>query len=125
MFLSKLNNKKILIVENDISSSQLLFEFFASSKAHIIHARNGNEAISILKKNKDIDIILMDIKLPQKSGIWATKEIRRFNQNIPIIAQTASVLAQEIEQYKISGMNDFISKPYRQQEILNIVQKHI
>ncbi len=126
MFSNKLINKTILIVEDDVYSYELLKEYFLVTGAKIIHAKTGVEAIKCFKKQvKFIDLILMDIKLPQKNGLSATQEIRLFNKNIPIVAQTASVAHCEIETYLSSGMNAVISKPYRRTELLNIVLKYL
>ena len=126
MLLNEFKNKKILIVEDDSSSSQLLTEYFSLTGVKIVLAKTGNEAIHFFKKYaKEIDLILMDIKLPEKNGLKATQEIRLFNKHIPIIAQTASVSHEEVKSYLSSGMNDCIPKPYRQDEIINIVLKHL
>jgi len=125
MFQKKLIDKRILIVEDDEGSKQLLFEFFSSTGAELFYANNGNDAISVVKTHPSINLILMDIKLPEKDGLFATKEIRKFNNTVPIIAQSAYAFIEDIENVKSSGMNDFISKPYRQKEILELVLKHI
>ncbi len=125
MAQNKFENKKILVVEDDLDSRQLLNIYFSSTKATVINARTANEAVSICKENSDIDLVLMDIKLPGDSGIYATKEIHKFNRNVPIIAQTASVLRHEISSYQKYGLTDFIAKPYSKKDILNIASKHI
>ena len=125
MFKNKFQNKTILIVEDDPFSFMLLFEFLSITSAKILHAKNGIEAVKLAKKNPDIDLILMDIKLPLKDGIEATKDIRRFRENIPIIAQTANAMACEVEKFYASGINDYITKPYKQFDVLRKVQKFL
>lgn len=125
MAQNKFENKKILVVEDDIYSCQLLNIYFSSTKAIVIIAKTAKEAVSKCKENSDINLVLMDIKLPGESGIYATKEIQKFNRNVPIIAQTASVLKQEIIGYKKYGIIDFIAKPYSKEDILNIASKYI
>lgn len=118
-------NKKILIVEDDIFSKQLLNLFLSSTEAKLFYASTGAEAIDFCKKNADLDLVFMDIKLPEKSGIIASNEIRKFNKSLPIIAQTASVLKEELKTYLNSGMNDYITKPYTKEDILKIASKHL
>ena len=114
---SILNNKKVLIVDdnaiNRIVTQKIL------EKINIIsdQATNGEEAISLVSKNK-YDIILMDVNMPVKDGIEATKEIRTFNTHTPIIALTAVELNDMKTQIVTSGMNDIVLKPY------NIIEFH-
>ena len=125
MFKNQFQNKTILIVEDDPFSFMLLIEFLSITSAKILHAKNGIEAVKLAKKKPDIDLILMDIKLPLKDGIEATKDIRRFRKNIPIIAQTANAMACEVEKFYASGINDYITKPYKQFDVLRKVQKFL
>ncbi len=125
MFKNQFQNKTILIAEDDPFSFKLLFEFLSITGAKILHAKNGIEAVKFAKKNPNIDLILMDIRLPLKDGVEATKDIRRFRENIPIIAQTAGAMACEIEKFYASGIDDYITKPYKQSDILRKVQKFL
>mgnify|MGYP006289830221 CR=1 FL=1 len=77
----------------------------------VIWACNGKEAVDICKKNPDISLVLMDLKMPEMDGHSATKKIRGFNKDIPIIAQTAYVQKEEGEKALESGCNAFIEKP--------------
>ena len=89
----------------------------------ILKAENGEEAIEIARKNPDLDLILMDIKMPVKDGLVATQEIRKFNSEIIIIAQTAFAQAEDSEKALGLGCNDYISKPINrkllEEKILN------
>lgn len=125
MFSDKFQDKTILIVEDDPFSIKLLSEYFSGTKATIIHAVNGVEAVDFAKRNPNINLILMDIKLPLKDGIEATKEIRIFREDLPIIAQTACALSSDINLYKTCGLNGYISKPYKKVDILNKVQNFL
>jgi len=125
MFKNQFQNKTILIAEDDPFSFMLLSEFLSITGAKILHAKNGIEAVKFAQKNPDIDLILMDIKLPLKDGIEATKDIRRFRENIPIIAQTANAMTSEVEEFRTSGINDFITKPYKQFDVLKKIQKFL
>lgn len=123
MYKNKLSNKIILIAEDDIFSFQLLSEYFSETGADIIHVKTGNEVIEMCKNKEEIDLILMDIKLPGKTGIEAAKIIRTFRKEIPILAQTAGLLSNEIENLISSGINDYIRKPYNKFDILEKVLK--
>ena len=107
---------KILIAEDD-EVSELLFSLTVKDfSKKILNARTGNEAVEICKNNPDIDLILMDIQMPVKDGIQATKEIRSSSElgnkaQIPIIALTANALVGDRERYLAVGMTDYLSKP--------------
>ncbi|OFY39470.1 MAG: hypothetical protein A2X18_05090 [Bacteroidetes bacterium GWF2_40_14] len=115
---------KVLIAEDDNSSDILLTQFLNEIDADILHARNGKEAIEIFKQNPDIDIILMDIKMPKMDGLEATKEIRSFNEDVIIIAQTAYALSNDREMVITAGCNDHISKPIIKKELFSILSKY-
>ncbi|RLD39655.1 MAG: hypothetical protein DRI74_00320 [Bacteroidetes bacterium] len=109
--LSILYGKTILIAEDDADSFELLEMYLKPWKVKILWAKNGVEAIDIFTKNKDVDIILMDIKMPILSGYEATKEIKLIKSEIPIIAQTAYAINNEKEIALAAGCDDYISKP--------------
>ncbi|NJM80221.1 MAG: response regulator [Flavobacterium sp.] len=78
-----------------------------------------------LKKNKEIDLILMDIKMPNVDGYEAFTKIRAINKTIPIVAQTSYSFPEEIEKIKQIGFNDFISKPIDKEKLFLIVKKYM
>lgn len=102
---------KILIVDDDITSELLLKRIFKKDSREFLHASNGNEAIKSCKNNPDIDLILMDIKMPKLNGYDATRKIREFNTDVIIIAQTANALPGARENAILSGCDNYISKP--------------
>lgn len=107
------NNKKlkILIVEDDHYSLLLLKVMVKNFSREVIVALNGLEAVLICQNNPDIDLVLMDIRLPDMNGYDATKKIREFNKEVVIIAQTAYALYGEKEKALTVGCTDYISKP--------------
>ena len=107
------NNKKlkILIVEDDHYSLLLLKVMVKNFSREVIVALNGLEAVLICQNNPDIDLVLMDIRLPIMNGYDATKKIREFNKEVVIIAQTAYALYGEKEKALTVGCTDYISKP--------------
>ena len=102
---------KILITEDEEVSYLHLSLVLKNIEKEILHAKNGMEAVEICRNNPDIDLILMDVKMPKMGGLEATKLIREFNKNVVIIAQTAYALAGDREKTLEAGCNDYISKP--------------
>ena len=90
----------------------------------LLHAQNGIDAVDACRNNPDIDLILMDIKMPEMNGYEATRQIRKFNKDVIIIAQTAFGLSSDREKAIESGCNDYISKPINKTELLALIQKH-
>jgi signal transduction histidine kinase len=110
-------NKKILVVEDEETNFDFIQSLLDACQTTIFWAKNGEEAIEIAKK-EDIDIILMDMKLPIKSGYDAVKEIRMLKPDIPIIAQTAYAMAGDKEKILNAGCNDYISKPIKVRDLI-------
>lgn len=118
------HNKTILIVEDEHINFRYLQEILKKTQAEILRAENGLEAIEIAKE-KEIDLILMDIKLPVMDGYEATRQIREFNPNVPIIAQTAYVMSGEEEKTREAGCNDYLTKPLRIKTVLDTLAKYL
>lgn len=114
--------KKILIVENDFAS-QLLLEIMIEDYCKFpLIAIDGLEAVRICKENPDIDIVLMDIKMPELNGYDATKKIREYNKDVIIIAQTTYAFPADREKAITAGCNDYISKPFSQRDLTDLIQ---
>jgi len=123
-----LNNtltKTILIAEDEDVNLMYLQEALIEFKFNIMIARNGKEAFDICKQNKDIDLVLMDIKMPVMDGSQATKLIKCINPNLPIIAQTAFALDHEILKYMKDGFDDYLSKPIRKNDLMVKLKKYL
>jgi len=115
--------KKILIVEDDFAS-ELMLEMMIEDYCKLpLIATNGLEAIRLCEENPDIKIVLMDIRLPELNGYEATKKIREFNKDVIIIAQTSYAFPDDREKAIIAGCNDYISKPYNQNDLLELLKK--
>jgi PAS domain S-box-containing protein len=117
--------KSLLIVEDDQSALLLLKELLESTGINIYTAKNGLEAISLFKKNPDINLVLMDIQLPQLNGLEATRIMKSINKDIPIIAQTAFTLDDEKSRCLEAGCDDFLSKPIDAKELLSTIAKYL
>lgn len=115
----------ILLVEDDEISAELLKSILKDISNTIIHASSGEQAIELCKNNQDIDVILMDIKMPGISGLEATRRIREFNTEVIIIAQTAFAMSGNNERAIEAGCNDYITKPVIKKDILEKIKKHL
>jgi len=115
---------KILIAEDDEGSAELISVFVRKFGKEIFKARTGGEAVEACRKNPDIDLILMDIQMPEMTGYEAARQIRQFNEKIVIIAQTAYALSGDREKAIAAGCTDYISKPIKNHELLRMMQKH-
>ena len=118
-------NRNILIVEDDELSFEYLKEILKVTKASILYAKDGQSAINQCKENKSIDIVLMDIQLPGIDGNTATKEIRKFNSELPVIAQTAYALKEEKDKILEAGCNDYVSKPINEKSLLSKINNYL
>ncbi len=114
---------KILIVEDDDTSTQLLSIIFQNKDYELFYSKNGKEAVEITRENPDIDVILMDIKIPLIDGYEATRRIRKFNKKVAIVAQTAYALAGDDKKAFEAGCEYHISKPINRIELLNIIEE--
>ncbi|HZL10626.1 MAG TPA: ATP-binding protein [Prolixibacteraceae bacterium] len=115
---------KILIAEDDEVSEMLISIMINSLGNEILKARTGIEAVKTCKNNPDIDLIIMDIQMPEMGGYEATRQIRQFNKDVVIIAQTAYGLSGDREKTLEAGCNDYISKPINKVELLALIQKY-
>jgi PAS domain S-box-containing protein len=115
---------KILIAEDD-KVSEILFDITVKMLSkEILKARTGIEAVEICRNNPDIDLILMDIQMPDLDGYEATRQIRQFNKHIIIIAQTAYAFSGDREKAIEAGCNDYISKPINQILLKELIKKY-
>jgi CheY-like chemotaxis protein len=118
------SGKQILIAEDDTVNYTLLENFINRTKAVIHWAKNGVEAVDI-SINKPIDLVLMDIRMPEMDGIIASKLIRKYFPDLPIIAQTAYTEEEDIENIMNSGINEYMAKPIDGTNLLNILKKYL
>ncbi len=122
MTIPNWKNKTILIVEDDDISMEFLSELLLPSKVKIVTAVDGQQAIDICNK-MELDLVLMDVRLPVLNGREAMMEIKKSKPNLPIIAQTAFAMSGDKEKYLESGFDDYVSKPILMEEIINKISK--
>jgi CheY-like chemotaxis protein len=114
---------KILIAEDDEISEKLININVENFSKEILKARNGSEAVEACRNNPDIDLILMDIQMPEMDGYEATRQIRQFNKDVVIIAQTAFGLTGDREKAIEAGCNDYIAKPINSNLLKEMIQR--
>jgi len=113
---------KILIAEDDTSNFQLLQILLKPFEAEIFRACDGAEAIEIAKKNNELDLILMDLKMPHVDGFVASQQIKTFRPELPIIAQTAYALSGDREKALKAGCDFYISKPINHIKLKEVIK---
>jgi CheY-like chemotaxis protein len=123
--LHDLKKIKILIAEDEVINYLYISEVLSNLHAILVHAHNGNEAVEYIKSHNDIDVILMDIKMPIMNGYEATTEIKKISPDIPIIALTAHAFAEDKEKAYEVGCADFLTKPIDETSLLKCINKHL
>ena len=121
--VANFSGKKILIVDDNEMNRLVARTILADYGASIMEAINGKEAIQKIKE-EDFDVVLMDVQMPEMDGLEATRIIRaEISQQLPIIALTALALKSEKEKILATGMNDYISKPFKEKGFTQIISK--
>ena len=115
---------KVLIVEDDYVNFLYLEEVFKNLDAIVLHAKSASESFKLIKQNPDVNIVLMDIKLPDMSGYEATKHLKQINPRLPVIAQTAYGMYGDREKALSCGCDEYIAKPIKQEALVKLVLKH-
>jgi CheY-like chemotaxis protein len=115
---------KILVAEDNYINQKLMEKLFQYKGWECKLVEDGTEAVNILEKEY-FDIVLMDISMPDMDGYQATQLIRKVNKEIPIIAITANAISGFREKCIECGMNDYISKPFRKEELFAVIEKFL
>ncbi|HEX2936435.1 MAG TPA: PAS domain-containing protein [Bacteroidales bacterium] len=119
------SSKTILIVEDDLINLEYFKVLLYSTSINLISASTGEDAVSICTENQNIDLVLMDLRLPQMSGYEAFEKIRQMRPKLPLIAQSAFAMAEDAAQCLNFGFSDFIAKPINKNTFFNIVRKYL
>jgi CheY-like chemotaxis protein len=109
--LLNLKGKRILILEDDFISAQLLKTLFNGLMVEIVHVLTTSAAIELIQNNKKFDLVLLDLQLPDMNGLQAAKVIKQKSPSTPIIVQTAFAFDSYKEKSKEIGCEFFINKP--------------
>ena len=119
-----IKNLNILIAEDDEASEILMSRALRAIGKKILKVRTGVEAVDICRSDHNIDLIMMDIKMPVMDGYEATRQIRQFDKEVIIIAQTAYAQIGDSDKAILAGCNDYISKPINRDELMTILEKY-
>jgi len=117
--------KVILIVEDEDFNYKIIHEYLYDTGASLIHAKNGKEAVKLFQDGAIIDLVLMDIRMPVMNGLTATKEIRKIDKKIPIVAQTAYAMENDKNLTIEAGCNDHLPKPLSRNKLLKVINQHL
>jgi len=117
---------KTILVADDVDD--VLFYYRALLQVtgvNIVEARSGNEVLSICRKNPDIDLIMLDIQMPNGDGMYTLNKLKEMKSNASVIAQTAHALPTDRSKYMRMGFDDYICKPLRSETLFQILEDHL
>lgn len=117
-------SKRILVAEDDDLNFKILETILKRNQAEIIRAVNGKMAVEF-SREKEFDLVLMDIQMPEMNGYDATREIKKMNYRLPVIAQTAFAMREERDKCIEAGCDDYIVKPINISELQGKVSKYL
>lgn len=120
-----MNGLIVLVAEDEVLNFRYIEELLADTGVVLLHAANGLEAVDICRKRKDINLVLMDIKMPVMNGFEATRLIKEIRPELPVIAQTAYITGDEKYKSQAIGFSDFISKPFLKEDLLHSIELQI
>ncbi|MCB8998876.1 MAG: response regulator [Bacteroidales bacterium] len=115
----------ILVVEDDPGSKYYINEVLSNTGANILNADSGEMAIALVTAHPEIDLVLMDLRLPLLNGLETTKAIRKLNSDVPVIAQTAIAYYDNRKPILEAGCNEFILKPIDSVELLLKINQYL
>jgi PAS domain S-box-containing protein len=112
---------RMIIADDEPGNLYLLEELFSSPKYQLFKAENGLQVLEVLEKEKDVDFILLDLKMPEMDGYDCARAVRKINRDIKIIALSAFAFDHDIKRAKDAGCDDFITKPVDIEELLALI----
>jgi len=123
--LKSWEGKKILIAEDDHSNYYFLYEAVKETGVEVLWSQDGEQTIDMFRKHEDLNVVLMDINMPLKNGYECTKVIKRERPDLAVIAQTAYAMSGEREISKEAGCDDYLSKPIKVSELLDMLSQYM
>ena len=117
-------NQKTILVAEDEDSNYDLVKIVLQKRYRLLRAHNGIEAVN-LNEDENPDLILMDIRMPEMNGLDATRIIKEVNHNTPVIALSAYAFEENIREAKLAGCDEFMSKPFRVENLIEVVKKYL
>jgi PAS domain S-box-containing protein len=114
----------ILIADDDENNLMYLGAVLEEETCKLYESCNGKEAIALVKKHPEIDLVLMDLKMPEVDGFEATRQIKKIRPALPVIAQTAYAFPEDQEKARNAGCDEYLSKPIKKQALFEIINKY-
>jgi CheY-like chemotaxis protein len=118
-------DKTILIAEDERANFRFIEAVLTRTNVNILWAKDGKKAIELLSENPQINIIIMDMKMPEMDGYEATRNIRTYNKKLPIVALTAYAMSGDREKSLDAGCTDFVTKPVTPEQLLDTIAKYL
>ena len=122
--MTNLKNAPMILVAEDEDSNYELVRIVLSKRYRLLRAVNGIEAVTLCE-DEHPDLILMDIRMPGMNGLDATRIIKEVNHDIPVVALSAYAFDENIREAKAAGCDDFMAKPFRVEDLLDMVEKYV
>jgi len=123
---SENNSKtKVLIAEDEDISYIFLSNILKRASFEVLRAKNGQEAVDLCKEQGEINLVLMDINMPVMDGLEATRIIKTFRSELPVIAVTAYTLNNTEHMARDAGCDDYLSKPVQKERLISSITKHL
>ncbi|MBN3034381.1 MAG: PAS domain S-box protein [Bacteroidales bacterium] len=119
------SDKLILVAEDEISNFELVRAILEHTGARLLHVRNGHEALKMCHSNGNIDLVLMDIRMPLMNGYDATRAIKEFRPKMPVISLTAYAMTEDREKSLQAGCDEYLSKPIRPNELIQKISNFL
>jgi len=117
--------RKILVVEDNLLSFNLMAAVLKQVKAEIVHAKNGREAIELCRQESDFSLVLMDMQMPEVDGLQATREIKQINPELPVVATTANAYDDKAIECQEAGCDAFLTKPLQFRQLFELMASYL
>jgi CheY-like chemotaxis protein len=122
--LNNFDHLHILIAEDEEVNFMFLEELLSNTGITITRAEDGQKAVNYCIEKEDINLVLMDIRMPVMDGITATQKIKSFRKDLPIVAVTAYALSGDKEKFINAGCDDYLPKPVKREELFLMISKY-
>ena len=116
------SNQVVLVVEDNEISYKLIHAVLTQVKTNVVRASNGKEAIEACSSGKHFDLVLMDMQMPEVDGLEATRHIKQFRPELPILATTANIYDENARACKEAGCDGFLTKPLQFRKMFEMMQ---
>ncbi|MDP3915562.1 MAG: response regulator [Bacteroidota bacterium] len=123
--MSEKKNPNVLIAEDVESNFLYLKAVLTKLNANVFWAKNGIEAVEICDKVETMDLVFMDLQMPDMNGYEATKILKKKYPNLPVVAQTAFAMSDDREKALKAGCDDYLAKPIKSKDLLYIAEKFL